>query len=110
MGIKKMIASMLKKLKDQKAELEQKAFCDIEMGKNKITRNKLNEEIESLNAAIEDGKADILRLTEDTALLNKEIDDLTKMMGETTQLRSEEKKENQAAIEDAQVAQVAVAK
>ena len=36
------------------------------MGESKVTRNKLTEDIDGLNAAIEDGKSTILSLGENT--------------------------------------------
>ena len=43
-----------------KIRAQQKEFCDKEVGKSKVTRNKLSEDIDGLAAAIEDGKAKIM--------------------------------------------------
>merc|ERR1719395_353735 len=79
------------------------------MGKSKVTRNKLSEEIDGLDAAIEDGKGTIMKLTQELADLADEIKDLDTQQGEATELREEEKAKNEATIEDAQGAQKAVA-
>jgi len=79
------------------------------MGKSKITRNKLTEDIDSLEAAIEKGKATIQTLADDTATLMQEVEDLTKSMGEATELRESEKETNKVTVKDAQAAQKAVA-
>merc|ERR1719188_2039297 len=79
------------------------------MGKSKITRNKLNEEIDALAAAIDDGKANILALTQDTEQLSKEVKDLIEAMNEATQLRKDEKAKNEETVADAKAAQKVVA-
>merc|ERR1719353_472728 len=76
---------------------------------SKVTRNKLSEEIDGLDAAIEDGKGTIMKLTQELADLADEIKDLDTQQGEATELREEEKAKNDATIEDSQGAQKAVA-
>merc|ERR1719353_1247613 len=76
---------------------------------SKVTRNKLSEEIDGLDAAIEDGKGTIMKLTQELADLADEIKDLDTQQGEATELREEEKAKNDATIADAQGAQKAVA-
>lgn len=78
------------------------------MGKNKVTRDKLTEEIDGLDAAIEDGKATIMKLTQEVAELAKEIEDLDAEMTEATELRQKEKAKNKHVIMDAKAAQAAV--
>merc|ERR1719293_71245 len=79
------------------------------MGKNKVTRNKLSSDIDGLMASIDDGKATVLALTEDTAQLSKHIAELDQAMKEATELRAKEKATNAATVKDAQAAQAAVA-
>merc|ERR1719215_2539855 len=108
--IKGLIDDMITKLLEEaNADAEKEGWCDTEMGKSKVTRNKLSEEIDGLDAAIEDGKGTIMKLTQELADLADEIEDLDAQMGEATQLRAEEKAKNKATIEDAQGAQRAVA-
>merc|ERR1719240_984202 len=96
-------------LEEANADAEKEGWCDTEMGKSKVTRNKLSEEIDGLDAAIEDGKGTIMKLTQELADLADEIKDLDSQQGEATDLRGEEKAKNEATIADAQGAQKAVA-
>lgn len=75
---------------------------------SKITRDKLSSEIEELDAAIEEGKAMIMKLTEDIATLTKEIAELDAAVEEATALRDTEKAKNKQTIEEAKAAQDAV--
>merc|ERR1719191_1639153 len=107
--VKKLIDDMITRLLEEaNAEAEQKGFCDKELGTNKITRDKLTSEIDELDAAIEEGKAMILKLTEDIATLTKEIAELDAAVEEATKLREEEKAKNTKTIEEAKAAQDAV--
>jgi len=107
--VKKLIDDMITRLiEEANADAEKEGWCDTEMGKSKVTRNKLSEEIDGLDAAIEDGKATIMKLTQEMADLAKEIEDLDGEMGEATDLRAEEKAKNKATIQDAVAAQRAV--
>jgi chromosome segregation ATPase len=90
------------------APAEEEAWCDTEMGKSKVTRNKLSEEIDGLDAAIEDGKTTIMKLIQKVADLTKEIEDLDAEMPDAIELRTKEKAENKHTIVDAKAAQLAV--
>jgi len=103
--VKSMIDAMITRLMEEaNADAEHEGFCDKEMGESKVTRNKLTEDIDALNAAIEDGKSTILSLAENTQELEAELASTKKSMGEATDLRTEEKAKNKAVIEDAQAA------
>jgi hypothetical protein len=107
--VKKMIDAMITRLLNEANEdAVHEGFCDKEFGKNKVTRNKLSEDIDGLSAAVEDGKATILMLTEEIATLSKEVADLDKSMAEATKMRAEEKATNKVTIEDSVAAQKAV--
>jgi hypothetical protein len=107
--VKAMISAMITRLYNEANEdANHEGFCDKEFGKNKVTRNKLNEDIDALTAAIDDGKAAILMLTEEIATLTKEVADLEASMGEATKMRHEEKAKNKVTVEDAVAAQKAV--
>jgi hypothetical protein len=107
--VKSMIDNMITRLtKEAEEDANHEGFCDTEMGKSKVTRNKLSEDIDSLNAAVEDGKSTILSLTEDTATLTAEVEALTKSKSEATALRQEEKAKNDETVKDAKAAQAAV--
>merc|ERR1719219_400528 len=108
--VKKLIDGMITRLLEEAVEdAKHEGFCDKEMGKSKITRNKLTEDIDGLEAAIEKGKATIQTLADDTATLMQEVEELTKSMGEATELRKKEKETNTVTVTDAQAAQKAVA-
>jgi chromosome segregation ATPase len=94
---------------DANSDANHEGYCDEEMGKSKITRNKLSEDIDALTAAVEDGKATIMQLTQEIATLTKEVADLDASMGEATKLRKQEKHTNEETVEDAKAAQTAVA-
>jgi len=108
--VKKLIDDMITRLLEEAEEdAKHEGFCDKEMGKSKITRNKLTEDIDGLEAAIEEGKATIQKLADDTATLTKEVEELVKSMAEATDLRTKEKATNKVTVKDAQAAQKAVA-
>merc|ERR1719223_2448878 len=68
--VKGMIDSMITRLLNEANEdAQHEGFCDKEIGKSKVTRNKLSEDIDGLNAAVEDGKATIMTLTDEIATL-----------------------------------------
>jgi hypothetical protein len=107
--VKAMISAMINRLyKEANEDANHEGFCDKEFGKNKITRNKLTEEIDGLTAAVDDGKATILMLTEEIATLSKEVADLEASMVEATKMRLQEKATNKVTVEDAIAAQKAV--
>merc|ERR1711972_43807 len=107
--VKKMIDDMITRLLEEaNADAEKEGFCDTEMGKSKITRTKLTEEIDSLNTQIQNGKATIMTLTEENAELTQQIEELEKAQAEATELRTQEKAKNQETIGDAQAGQKAV--
>merc|ERR1719254_227677 len=55
--VKKMIDDMITRLLNEANEdAQHEGFCDKEFGENKVTRNKLTEDIDGLQAAVEDGK------------------------------------------------------
>jgi len=107
--VKQMIESMITRLTEEANEdAEHQGFCDTELGKSKVTRTKLSEEIDALQAAIEDGKSTITLLTDETAKLTKEVAELVKAMAESTDMREEEKATNAKTIKDAKAAKTAV--
>jgi len=96
-------------LNEANEDANHEGFCDKEMGKNKVTRNKLSEDIDSLDAACEDGKATIMSLAQEIATLTQEVADLDASRDQATTMRTEEKAANKAAVEESQLAQKAVA-
>jgi len=104
-----MIEDLLTKLKEEAAsEADHKAFCDKELNKNKLKRNKKETEVETLNAEIEQKAAAISDMAKKISTLAEEQAALRKDVSEATKTRSDEKKENEVAIKDSAEAQVAV--
>lgn len=108
--VKKLIDDMITRLLNEaNDDAQHEGFCDKEMGKSKVTRNKLSEDIDSLAAAVDEGKATIMHLANEMATLSKEVADLEASMIEATKLRSEESATNKATVADSKAAQSAVA-
>merc|ERR1719265_802285 len=104
-----MIENLLEKLKEEAAsEADHKAFCDKELKKNKLKRNKKEAEVESLSAEIEQKAAAIMDMAKKISTLAEEQASLRKEVAEATKTRGEEKKENEDIIKDSADAQVAV--
>lgn len=107
--VKGMIANMISKLlKEENEESTQKGFCDKEVGTNKITRTKLQEDIDDLTAKNEEHQAKIADISKTVSDLTQELSDLQSSIMEATNLRTEEKAKNKATIDDAKAAQVGV--
>merc|ERR1719476_577139 len=108
--VKKLIEEMISRLlAEANTDAKHEGFCDTELGKSKVTRNKLSSDIDALSASIEDGKATVASLTQENAQLAADLSELEKAMAEATALRNKEKTENAATVKDAQAAQQAVA-
>merc|ERR1719277_2282663 len=79
--VKGMIDNLIKRLLvEANEDAKHEGFCDEEMGKSKVTRNKLTSDIDAVTASIEDGQATISTLTADTAQLSKDIAALDEAM------------------------------
>merc|ERR1719230_584712 len=108
--VKKLIWELVQKMeKEAAADATHEGFCDTEIGKSKVTRNKLNEDLDALSAKIEELKAFIADMAAEIAELSKEITELQDAMTKATEDRKAEKAKNKATIEDAKAAQGAVA-
>jgi len=104
-----MIEDLLTKLKEEAAsEADHKSFCDKELKKNKLKRDKKTSEVESLSAEIEEKTAAIMDMAQKISTLAEEQAALRKDVSEATNTRGEEKKANEVAIKDSAEAQVAV--
>merc|ERR1719161_103198 len=107
--VRKMIEEMITRLLEEaNQEAETEGFCDKELGTNKVTRDKLQSEIDELAAGIDEATANIMKLTEDIARLTGEVAELDKAMEEATAMREAEKEKNAATIKDAKDAQDAI--
>jgi len=109
--VKKMIKDLIVKLMEEATEeTEHKGWCDTEMGSNKQTREDKAEAVSTLTANSEELTAKIAKLTNKIAELSDSVSEIDAAVAEATALRSSEKVKNAKTIEDAKVAQVAVAK
>merc|ERR1719420_2640528 len=109
--VKKMIKDLIVKLMEEATEeTEHKGWCDTEMGSNKQTREDKAEAVSTLTATGEELTAKIAKLTSKIAELSDSISEIDAAVAEATSLRETEKVKNAKTIEDAKVAQVAVAK
>jgi len=105
-----MIDSMITRLLNEANEdASHEGFCDKEIGKSKVTRNKLSEDIDSLEASVDEGKATVMHLTEEISTLSQEVAELDAGMAEATKLRTAEKATNKVTLADSDAAQKAVA-
>jgi len=109
--VKKMIKDMIVKLMEEATEeSEHKGWCDTEMGTNKQTREDKADSVSTLMAESEELSAKISKLSDEIAELSDAIAEIDAAVAEATALRTKEKAKNAVTIEEAKVAQVAVAK
>jgi len=107
--VKQLINDLIQRLLEEaNAESEHKGWCDKELGTNKITRSRLQDQMDDLTSKIDETDAFIIQSTERIAKLSKESEELTKAMEEATKLRVEEKAKNEETMQDAADAQRAV--
>lgn len=107
--VKKLIDDLITRLLEEShADADHEGYCDKEFGQSKITRNRLNDEIDQLDAAVEGNRANIMDLTSSIKNLDKEVAELVAAMGEATEMRNAEHKTNKATVADAVAAQKAV--
>merc|ERR1719160_1726644 len=108
--VKKMIKDLIVKLMEEaQAETEQKGFCDKELSTNEQTRKQKSEAVVMLTAEIDELTASIAKITEDIADLTKQVAELDAAVAKATEERQSENAKNTVTIEDAKVAQTAVA-
>merc|ERR1719271_547791 len=108
---KKMIKDLIVKLMEEATEeSEHKGWCDTEMGTNKQTRENKADAVSTLMAESEELTAKISKLSDEIAELSDAIAEIDAAVAEATALRTKEKAKNAVTIEEAKVAQVAVAK
>merc|ERR1712118_457812 len=108
--VKKMIKDLIVKLMEEaNDEAAHKGWCDTELATNEHTRKDKTDEVETLHAENDQLAANIAKLGEEIADLTAAVSDLDSAMAKATKLRQEEKAKNAETVEDAQVAQTAVA-
>lgn len=100
--VKKLIQGLIERLlNESKQEATKKGFCDTELGKSKQARNarfaeinKIDAEVSSLEASQDALEAEIEELTGSVESLNKDLQ-------KASDLRAEEKSENEGTIKTA---------
>merc|ERR1719456_725067 len=107
--IKKLIQELIERLLQEAAdEANHKGWCDKEFGKAKQSRGMKSEAVKSLNEALAKSEALRDKLTEEIAILTKEINELQAALDKTTKERNDESAENAATVSEAQEGQAAV--
>merc|ERR1719454_1058669 len=105
-----MIKELIVKLMEEaNEEAEHKGWCDTELATNEQTRNEKTEAVDLLNSEIDELDASISQLTEEISELTNAVAASDKAVAEATAAREEEKAKNAVTVEDAKVAQEAVA-
>merc|ERR1719399_1658312 len=98
--VRGLIKDLIAKLKaDAKAEATQKGMCDKGMAKAISDRDEANAKIEVANAKITTLTAKKNSLEDEIDTLNGQIAELKKALLEATELRDEEKAENEKTME-----------
>jgi len=105
----RMIEEMIQKLTDEaNAEAEHKGWCDEELKQNKLTRDEKTEGVNMLTSSVDQLGATIDKLTGNINDNQAEVVELDNAVVEATEIRSQEKAKNLAAIADAKAAIEAV--
>jgi len=107
--VKQMIKDLIVKLMEEaNSEADNKAYCDSELGKNRVTRDGKTNEVEELTATIEKLTADLSKTKGDVGDLSQEISDLRSSQKQATEIRDEEKATNAETVSEAKSGQIAV--
>merc|ERR1719169_358314 len=107
--IKKLIQELIERLLQEAAdEANHKGWCDKEFGKAKQSRKLKAEAVKTLNENLAKSEARRDKLTEEIAVLTKEIDDLDAALSKTTKERNDESAENAATVSEAEEGKAAV--
>merc|ERR1719301_206001 len=107
--VKQMIQDLVARLEEEaSSEADQKSWCDDNMSETNSEKAAAQMEIESLNAKMTELKALISQRTEEILMLSQQIADLQKALNEQTELREEDKAENQQTVADATAGKNAV--
>jgi len=100
--VRGMIKDMIAKLQaDAAAEGDQKQWCDEEMEKSMTKRDENTGAVEGDTAQKAESTSIIAKKEEEIQTLLEEISELTKALNEATELRVQEKAQNEKSVEDA---------
>merc|ERR1719324_816391 len=101
--IKKLIQELIERLLQEAAdEANHKGWCDKEFGKAKQSRKYKASAVKTLNENLAKSEALRDKLTEEIAILTKEIDELEAALSKTTKERNDESAENAATVSEAE--------
>jgi len=95
--IEEMIASLLKQAEE---EATQKAFCDEEMGKSKVSQADKQSKLDKFSARVDQATSSSAELQGAVKTLEGEISEIDKATAEATAIRTKENTENSAAMKD----------
>jgi len=102
--IKKLIQELIERLLAEAAnEANQKGWCDKAQADAKQKRDYAAEEIERLNGEMAELEARRNKLTEEITVLTKQIKELKDNRAKATSMRKDEKAENKATVEEAEI-------
>lgn len=109
--VRRMIQELLDKLlTEASAEADKKSYCDAELGKSKLTREKQQSEVERLTASIEQKSADSAQAAAKLQDLSSAVTELRREQKAATEMRRSEKARNTRTIKEAKQASLAVQK
>jgi len=107
--ISKLIQNLIQRLlEESKAEATKKGFCDTELGKSYKTRDNRFADVNRLDVETEELETHKKELELEIADLTDELKDLNDDLKKATDLRADDKKNNEATIKTAKDAAVAV--
>jgi len=107
--VKQMVRDLIDRLlQEANQEAEKKGWCDKELSTNKQTREKLQNELDTIAAQLDESVATAQKLDEEIASLQQDISLLDQQRQEASAQRADEKKQNEATIKEAKEAQMAV--
>merc|ERR1719456_918200 len=93
--VKKLIQELIEKMVTEAAdEATQKGWCDTELGKARSSRDTEHTKVNKINANVEALEATRDQLSDEINALANELAELNSSLTETTELRGQEKEEN----------------
>merc|ERR1719191_1028961 len=95
--IEEMIASLLKQAEE---EATQKAFCDEELGKSKVSQKDKMSKLDKFTARVDKATSGKAELEDAVKTLEAEIAEIDKATAEATAIRTKENEDNTAAMKD----------
>lgn len=108
--VQKMLKDFIARLAaEAEEETEHQSWCSSELSTNAHTRKEQTDQVETLQAEIDEIHASISKLQEQTEDIAQAIADLESAMAEAAKLRMPDKAKNEETVSDAQDAQAAVA-